>query len=169
MSLTSNQTFFSLVGNSISRIVATITGGSASAYAIPCLNALGVLDVSVMPTGIDADVFTALAGSALSANQAVCVINASGAASIVPADASNGRAAWGFVTSAVGSGATATVCKYGTIAGQTGLTIGGIVYLGTAGALTQSPASTTGYILQAVGIASSATTVEFEPGIVIQL
>ena len=44
----------------------------------------------------------------------------------------------------------------------TGMTIGGPVYLGTGGAMTQTAASTSGHLSQEIGVAISATEVEIE-------
>ncbi len=142
---------------------AATLGGAGNANAIPCLNASGQLDTTMLPTGVGADVCTGTAGSALSANQMVALINNSGVLSVVPADNTNSRPAWGYVVAAFASAATATVYKYGTVGGQSSLTVGGNVYLSTAGTITQTAPSTVGTFSQLVGVASSTTAFEFAP------
>ena len=138
------------------------SAGAADANKIVSTNGEGKLDVTLMPDGIAADVAVLPASEDLSAGQLVNVFDDSGTAKARKADASNGRRAVGFVKAAVTSGQNATVFKEGTMAGS-GLTIGSPTYLGTNGAATQTAPSTTGHISQEIGVAISATEIEFEP------
>ena len=122
------------------------------------LDRLRSLDTSMLPDGIGADTVSVTATENLSANSLVN-ITATGARK---ADASNARRAHGYVKSAVTSGQTATIYKEGTITAAA-LTAGEPCYLGTNGAITQTAASASGYISQEIGVALSATEVEFEP------
>ena len=146
------------------------TGGSGDANKIAAFDASGKLTAAMMPAGIGPDVFTCTVGAgALSAGQLVAIVNSSGVPNADPADNTNSRPAFGYVNAAFSAAATATVYKYGTITGLTGLTIGGLCFLGTAGAITQTPvAPGSGYISQVIGVASSSTTVEFNPQMYIQ-
>jgi len=158
------STNFAVISNGAVRNTAAATlGGSGNANQIPALNGNGQFDATMLPTGVGPDVFTAPAFEALSVGNLVAIYSNAGVVNVRKADASAGYQAVGYVTSAVASAGIATVFKYGTISGLTGLTIGGAVYLSTTGALTQTAPSTVGYLCQQVGIASSATTVEFNP------
>lgn len=167
MALTALQRLVALGNGTKNFITGTITGGtSAFAYMLAALGANGKLDVSVMPDGIGPDVLTGTAAEALSAG---ALVNIGSDGTIRLADQSNSRPAHGFVATAVAANATATVYKYGTIT-TTGMTPGSPVFLGASGALVQysdtnkTPVTTAGAgIWQQVGVASSATTVEFNP------
>ena len=164
----STQNYFAKIISGIAQNVATaLSGGSGDANKIPQLDANGQLTTAMMPTGVSADVFTGVVSGSLSAGSLVAII--AGSKPVVAADNSNSRPAWGYVTSAYTDGQTATVYKYGTISGLTGLTLGGfggagLCFLGTVGAITQTPVATgSGLVSQVIGAASSATTVEFDP------
>lgn len=165
--MSTQQYFAEIVLGVVKNIATALAGGSGDANKIPQLDANGQLTQAMMPTGVSADVYTGVVSGSISANTLVAVI--AGAKPVVAADNSNSRPAWGYVTAAYTDGQTATVYKYGTLSGQTGLTIGGtsgsgLCFLGTAGAVTQTPVTTgSGLISQAIGPASSATTVEFNP------
>lgn len=85
------------------------------------------------------------------------------------ADASAGIPAHGFVSAAVSFGATATVHFSGQMTGLSGLTKGPVYLSTTAGALTNTVPSGSGQIVQQVGEATSATTVDFEAQLEITL
>ena len=68
----------------------------------------------------------------------------------------------GFAVSGGAIGARITYCRAGRVEGFTGLTIGGTVWAsGTAGGVTQTRPAATGDIVQAVGVAVSATAIDF--------
>jgi hypothetical protein len=145
----------------------TASAGVADAGKIVALGGDGLLDVSVMPTGIGADTRVAVASENLNAGDLVNLYNNSGVITARKADATGGIAkqADGFVISAVSSGQNATVYFDGTITGLSGLTPGAIYYLSTtAGGITTTIPTTTGYIAQIAGKALSATELTFEPG-----
>lgn len=54
-----------------------------------------------------------------------------------------------------------SISRVGVMSGQTGLTIGGQIYLSTAGGTSQTPAATNGDIDQLLGFAISATDFEY--------
>ena len=137
-------------------------GGGASANLIPQLDASGLLPESVMPVGIGKDAASVVAGEALSANNLVNIYSDAGTAKVRKADYSSGKPAHGYVTSAVASGATATVFFEGRVTGLTGLTPGQ-QHLGTNGAVVATPGTGAGAIAQAVGFAYSTTEFTFEP------
>lgn len=143
--------------------VATVTSsGVSNAGEIVALDSNGKLSTTVMPDGIGADVVSIVASEALSADTLVNIYNDTGTAKARKADCSNGRRAMGYVKASYDSAATAIIYKEGTIVGSS-LTIGEPVFLSTNGATTQTPVSTSGYLHQEMGVAMSATEIEFEP------
>lgn len=78
----------------------------------------------------------------------------------------------GFAVSGGGTGARIAYVRAGRVEGFSSLTIGGTVWLsGTAGGITQTRPAATGDIVQAVGVAVSATAVDFwigDPSFTIQ-
>jgi hypothetical protein len=142
----------------------TSSSGAGSAGKIVALDSAGKLDNTMMPTGIGATTKLAATTESLSAGDLVNLFNDSGTIKARKADASNGRRAVGFVLSAVTSPNNATVYLDGTITGLTGLTPGAAYYLSgaTAGAATATAPTTSGYISQEIGIALSATEINFE-------
>lgn len=136
-------------------------GGAPNAAKVPELDGTGRLDVTMMPTGIGADTSTLVTTEALNAGDFVNVYNNAGAFNIRKADRSNGRPAHGFVLTAVANAASGVVYFEGTNGAVTGQ-VPGNVFLGTAGAGSAIPATTTGHISQIVGFATSATSINFQ-------
>lgn len=140
---------------------ATVT---SSASKLVKLDGSGKLDITVMPTGIGADTASILASEALAAGDLVNIYNNAGTANIRKADASaSGKEAHGFVLSAVSSGANGTVYFEGTNTQVTGLTPG-VQFLSasTPGKSTTTAPSSSGNVVQIVGIATSATALNFQ-------
>lgn len=150
----------------------SITNASvtSSANKLVKMDGTGKVDVSVLPTGIGADTQVVLASEALAAGDLVNIWNNAGTANVRKADGSTtGKEAMGFVLSSVASGANATVYFEGTNTQCTGLTPGR-QYLGTtAGKSTSTAPSATGQAQQLVGIAVSATALNFDAGEVVQI
>jgi hypothetical protein len=149
----------------LAEVEATVTStGATEAGKIVALDGSGKLDVSTLPTGIGATTKVAATTENLSAGNLVNLFNDSGTIKARKADASNGRRAHGFVLTGVTSPNNATVYLDGTITGLTGLTPGAAYYLSgsTAGAATATAPTTSGYISQEIGIALSATEINFE-------
>ena len=169
----------------------TTSAGAGDANKVPALNASGVLDptllnatvstspnkmvqldgagkldVTVMPTGIGADTASILASEALAAGDLVNVWNNAGTANMRKADAStSGKEAHGFVLAAVSNGASGTAYFEGSNTQQTGLTPG-VQFLSatTPGKATNVAPTGAGKIVQRVGLATSATSFNFESG-----
>lgn len=138
------------------------SAGAGDAGEIPALDASGRLDASMMPTGVAADTQIVTASEALAAGDVVNIWNSSGA-KVRKADASvSGKEAHGFVIASVLISGSATVYFIGTNAQVTGLTPG-VQYLSatTPGLVSASPPTGTGQIVQRIGFATSATTVNF--------
>lgn len=143
--------------------IAVQVGGGGSADKIPSLDAAGRLDASMMPTGIGADTAVITTSEALSAGDFVNIHNVAGAR-VRKADASAaGKEAHGFVLAAFGSGASATVFFEGTNTQVTGLTAGVQYLSATPGLATLTPPATAGQVVQRIGLAVSATALNFEP------
>jgi hypothetical protein len=149
----------------LAEVEATVSSsGAGNAGDIVALDGSGKLDTTVLPTGIGATTKLAATTENLSAGDLVNLYNDSGTIKARKADASNGRRAIGFVLSSVTSPNNATVYLDGTITGLTGLTPGAAYYLSgsSAGAATATAPTTSGYISQEIGIALSATEINFE-------
>jgi hypothetical protein len=149
----------------LAEVEATVSSsGATEAGKIIALDGSGKLDNSVLPTGIGATVKVAATTENLSAGNLVNLFNDGGTIKARKADASNGRRAHGFVLTGVTSPNNATVYLDGTITGLTGLTPGAPYYLSgaTAGAATATAPTTATYISQEIGIALSATEINFE-------
>lgn len=139
------------------------SAGAGDAGKIPALDAAGKLDTTMMPTGVAADVAVITASEALAAGDLVNVWNSTGA-KVRKADAStSGKEAHGFVKAAVSNGAAATVYFEGTNDQVTGLTPG-VQYLSaaTAGLSTSTAPSSSGNVVQRVGVATAAAALNFE-------
>lgn len=157
-------------GTITERAAITTSAGAGDTGKIPGLDAAGRLDTSFMPTGIAADTAAITASEALSAGDFVNIWNSTGA-KVRKADAStSGKEAHGFVLSSVLITATATVFFEGSNTGVTGLTPG-VVYLSasTPGLATSTAPSATGQTVQRLGVATSTTSVSFEPTVPIVL
>jgi hypothetical protein len=138
------------------------SAGAGDAGKIPQLDGAGRIDNSMMPVGLGADTQAITTSEALAAGDFVNIWNSSGAKAR-KADASTaGKEAHGFVLAAFGSGAVATVYFESTNTQVTGQTPG-IVYLSTTPAqATTTPPSTAGQVVQQIGLATSATSINFQ-------
>ncbi|HCP54605.1 MAG: hypothetical protein CMK72_00970 [Pseudomonadaceae bacterium] len=158
------QKFQTLIDGVKHLVEALVTStGASDAGKIPALGSDGRLDSSVMPVGIGAQTTQAVASEVLGAGSFVNYHENAGVFSVRLADNSNARQADGFVLAAVASAATATVYPLDSTNAQlTGLTIGGRYFLGTAGAVTDTPldetdAGNVNKVSQYLGVAKSAT------------
>jgi hypothetical protein len=144
----------------------TVTSaGAGDAGKLPALDGSGHIDVTVLPTGVGPETKTILASEALTAGNLVNIYNNAGTANCRKADASAasaGKIAHGFVLANVSNGANATVYLAGINNQLSGMTVGD-EYLSTAGAVVSTPATTSGYTSQKVGVAISATELAFQP------
>jgi hypothetical protein len=137
--------------------------GVSNANQIPALTANGLLDISLMPTGIGPDTASLTASEALASGAFVNVWNNSGVFAVRNADGSTtGKEAHGFVLTSVASAGTATVYFNGTNNAVTGATPG-VQYLSDSavGSFTSTPPSTAGHTVQRIGLATSATSINF--------
>lgn len=141
------------------------SAGAGDAGKIVALDAAGKLDNSTMPSGIGADTASIAASENLAAGDLVNIHNSSGA-KVRKADASAaGKEAHGFVLAAVTAPASATVYFEGSNAQISGATPG-VLYLSATvpGGFTSTAPSGTGQVVQRVGVATEATSLNFEAG-----
>ncbi len=145
--------------------VSTITtsAGAGDVGKIPGLDSSGRLDTSVMPSGIGADTASITASEALAAGDFVNVWNSSGA-KVRKADASvAGKEAHGFVLAAVSNATNATVYFEAANTQVTGMTPGNVFLSATTPGLATSTApSGAGQVVQRLGVATSATSINVE-------
>ena len=171
-----------MAGKTFLRLVAGIwneirgvqsSAGAANAGDIPALDSTGLLDISMMPIGVTKEVSVFNASEALSAGNFVNLWSDSGTLKARKADGSTtGKEAHGFVIDAVESGAAATVYGMSNInTGVTGKTVGAKQYLSVtvAGATQETVPTVAGQIVQMLGIATSATSIPFQPNDVVVL
>jgi hypothetical protein len=157
--------FITLVNGIQTEVVpATTSAGSATAGQIIALNAAGQLDSTMLPAGTGLDTTSAITSAAISAGQMVNLYSNAGVLTARPADSTTtGSEANAYSLAAVGSGATGTFYLAGNVTGMSGLTLGTTYFLSTVGAVTTTPPSTAGNIVQIVGKALSATSLAFAP------
>jgi hypothetical protein len=142
------------------------SAGAANDGDIPALDATGRLDITLMPVGIAPEVVTAPASENLASGDLINLWNDSGTLKARKADATAaGKEADGFVLAAVTSPADATVYLEGMNTGVSGLTIGAFYFLSAAspGLPTATAPTGSGNVVQSIGKATSATSLQFEP------
>lgn len=144
---------------------------TSAAEVIVATSASGLLDISFMPTGIGPDIVTVLASETITGGQLVNLYNNAGTLNVRKADGSTtGKDANGFCLVGITSGASGAVYMGGINTAVTGLTPGKIFLSDTtAGAVTNTAPTTAGHTVQQVGVALSATSLQFEPQIPITL
>lgn len=156
--------FLRLVAGQLTEILGLqSSAGAGDAGKIPALDAAGRFDNSFMPVGIGADTAAITASEALAAGDWVNLHDVGGAFRVRKADATvQGKEADGFVLAAVLSAAVATVYFEGTNT-QVSSQVPGPVYLQTTAGLGGATIpSASGNVVQRIGTATSATSVNFE-------
>ena len=157
--------YIAITGTRQGEVAATqVSAGAANANQIVALGPQGVLDQTVMPPGIGPDVQVLPATEALAAGAYINIWSNAGVFSMRNADGSTqGKQADGFVLSNVASGASGTAYLSGinnAVSGQ----VPGLVFLGsTAGQGSPTPPSSAASTFQQIGLALSATSVQFDP------
>ena len=162
--------FLRLVNGVLTEIFGVQTSaGAGNAGDLVSLDDSGRIDNSMMPVGIGADTSTISASEALAAGDWVNVWNNSGA-KVRKADATTaGKEAHGFVLAAVTSGNPATVYFEGTNTQVSGQTPGPVFLQTTAGVGGPTVPSASGNVVQQIGVAVSATAVNFERSVPVTL
>ena len=145
------------------------SAGAGNAGDLVSLDDSGRIDNSMMPVGIGADTSTITASETLAAGDWVNVWDDSGA-KVRKADATTaGKEAHGFVLAAVTSGNPATVYFEGTNTQVSGQTPGPVFLQTTAGVGGPTVPSASGNVVQQIGVAVSATAVNFERSVPVTL
>ena len=158
--------FLRFVNNVLTEVFGVqASAGAANAGDIVALDDSGRIDNSMMPVGIGADTAAITASENLAAGDWVNVWDSAGSFRVRKADATTaGKEAHGFVLSAVTSGNPATVYFEGTNTQVSGQTPGPVYLQTTAGTGGPTAPSASGNLVQQVGVALSATSVNFERG-----
>ncbi len=138
------------------------SAGAGDAGKLAALDAAGKLDITMMPVGIGADTQVITTSEALAAGDWVNIWNSTGAKARKADATTAGKHAMGFVLSSYGSAVAATVYFEGTNTAVTGQTAGDVFLSTTAGLGTTTAPSAAGNIVQPIGVATSATTVNFQ-------
>ena len=155
--------FLDLVNGVLSQIVPISTStGITEASKIVQTAADGRLDPSLMPSTVATQVKVLPASEDMTAGALVNIWEDTGTLKVRKASGSTSRIAVGYLKAGVTSGDNATIYIEGVNA-QVSALVPGLVWLGTAGAVTQTPPVTgSGGISQIVGTCLSATEMEFE-------
>lgn len=160
------QKFLSLV-NGVLTLNTSIdsSAGETDAGKLIALDSTGKLDDTMLPSGIGADVLVAPASENLAAGDYVNLWDDTGTVKARKANATdNTKPAHGFVKAGFSSAANATVYFEGENDSLTGLTVGTKYFLSaTGGAATATAPSTTGNVVQYLGMAHATTKIRFEP------
>lgn len=160
-----------LVSGVITEVLGIQTSaGAGNAGDIVALDDTGRIDASMMPVGIGADTAQIEASENLAAGDYVNVWSDGGDFKARKADATTaGKSAHGFVLAAATSGNPATVYFEGTNTQVSGQTPGNVFLQTTAGAGGATVPSASGNVVQQIGVAVSATAVNFERGVPVTL
>ncbi len=142
----------------------TSSAGAGDAGKVVALDGAGRIDSTMMPVGIGADTASITTSEALAAGDLVNVWNSAGAKARKADATTAGKEAHGFVLAAFSSGVSATVYFEGTNTAVTGLTPGPQFLNTTAGGATGTAPSGSGNVVQNVGVATSATSLNFQLG-----
>ena len=145
------------------------SAGAGDEGKLPSLDNAGKLDESFMPTGIGADTQSVVTSENLSAGNLVNIYDATGTPTARKADATTDKRAHGFVLAATESPDPATVYFEGSNTGVTGLTAGTQFLTTTPGGVSTTAPSSSGNIVQVVGVATAAGVLNFEAGEVLVL
>jgi hypothetical protein len=145
-----------------------VSTGAADAGKLFAPGADGKWDLSLMPAGIGPATKSVMASEALTAPCLVNLWNDAGVLKMRYANASTaaaGKRAHAFILASVASGAMGSAYFEGEASGLTGLTPGSSLFLspGVPGGVTSTPPTTAGHSLQYVGVATGATSFDFEP------
>lgn len=140
----------------------TSSAGAGDASKVVALDAAGRIDATMMPVGVVADTQIITTSEALAAGDWVNIHNSTGAKARKADATVAGKHAHGFVLAAFGSAVAATVYFEGTNTAVTGQTPGDVFLSTTAGLGAAAAPTGSGNVVQRVGVATSATTVNFE-------
>jgi hypothetical protein len=147
-----------------------ISSGAGDAGKLPALDNSGRFDLTMMPVGITPETAVIATSENISSGDFVNVWNNGGNFAVRKADASSAaKEAHGFVLEAFNHPTNAIVYFEGTNTAVTNRSPGN-QYLSTTPGLTSNVAPTSsGHIVQKIGVATSPTTINVEFGTVIVL
>jgi hypothetical protein len=140
----------------------TTSAGAGDSGKLVALDASGRIDNTMMPVGIGADTAVIVTSEAVAAGDFINIWNSSGVKARKADATVSGKEAMGFVLVGAGSGASATVYFEGSNTAVTGQTVGPVFLATTAGLATSTAPSGSGNAVQYLGIAISATQINFE-------
>lgn len=138
------------------------SAGAGDAGKLAALDGAGRLDATMMPVGVGADVSIITASEALAAGDYVNIWNSTGAKARKADATVAGKEAMGFVLSAVASAGAAAVYFEGPNTAVTVQTPGPVFLQITAGLGGVAAPSAAGNVVQRIGFATSATSVNFQ-------
>ncbi|MEZ5691206.1 MAG: hypothetical protein R3D71_06040 [Rickettsiales bacterium] len=110
-----------------------------------------------------------VASENLAAGDLVNIFNDNGTTKARKANNAQDRQAHGFVLSAAAANSIAVIFLNGKITGLSGFTGGATIYLGENGQPINTAPTTSGYIIQEIGTALSATEIFFNPNPIITI
>jgi len=159
---------FDNAGTTTEREVTVVSGGAGNAGDAVGLDGGGLLDISVMPSGVGADTVVIAASENLAAGDFVNIWNDTGVIKVRKADATtSGKPPDGFVLAVVTSGNNATVYRSGSNNQLSSLTVGTQYFLTTTAGLASTTApSASGNAVWVVGKSTSATSISFIPQLI---
>lgn len=158
--------FLRLVAGQIVEVFGLQTSaGAGDAGKIVSLDDTGRLDTTMMPVGIGADTATVTTSEILADGDFVNIHNVAGAFRVRKADATvAGKEADGFVLAGFAAAAPALVYFEGPNTHVSGQTPGAVYLQTTAGQAGATVPNTAGNVVQRMGVAVSATVIDFERG-----
>lgn len=154
----------SVAGEQQQKAAINTSAGAADAGKLAALDAAGRWSATMLPIGVGVLVKAVATSESLAARDLVNVFNNAGTLNVRKADADNNMPCNGYVQAAFTHPATADVYFDGIITGFSGLTPGARYYLSaTAGGITLTAPSGSTNLMQLIGVALSATEIEFDP------
>lgn len=155
--------YYDTGGTPTGREATVVSTGAAEAGDIVALDGTGRLDITVMPLGVTAETTVCVAVEAIAQGEWVNLYLNGAVLNARLSDANNGRPINGFVNANVILGGNATVYRISNKNSNcAGLTIGSKYYASeTPGAITATPPSDAGDIIQYIGVAETATEIVF--------
>jgi hypothetical protein len=139
----------------------TSSAGGSDAGKFPQLDASGKLDTTVMPVGIGAVTALITTSESLSAGDFVTIYDNFGARIQRASATIAGKHAMGFVLMPYVSDVLALVYLEGRNSAVSGQTPGDVFLSTTPGHATSTPPTSSGNIVQSIGFATSATSINF--------
>lgn len=132
------------------------SAGIGNANQIIALDATGFISSTMLP---DTGVITMTASESISAGAFINIWSSTGV-KVRNADSSTPTKAHGFVNAAISNAGTGAVILQPAInTGVTSLTIGTAYFLSTTGSVTATKPTSSGNIIQAVGVANATTSI----------